>query len=148
MVTGEMDNGKKAGRRKTAPAVKVAPSGFVSEREQIVAMYAPECIPSQELRRVGSRDVPIGAFTNEFTAYFGDPNVSVDHYKALGYEPVIANGRHVSHKRDLLYRRPVGEFVKHMADSERQSEEVVDQAMRGQDDIALDAGLRVVPDPI
>lgn len=140
---------KTVGRRKPAPsAIKINPKDYTSERERLVAMYAPECIHKQEKMRVGSKDVPIGKHINEFTAFFGDPKIPVDQYRDLGYEPVIVDGRHICHKRDPLYRRPMSALIEQQTETEQQSADVVEQSMKGEDSVAKSVGLVQVPDQV
>lgn len=94
--------------RKIAPNIDVE-IAETCERMDLLRMYAPECVEKIE-RNTFVKDPRHPSYWRkknpEFKEFFGDPLVPVDHYKRLGYEPVIADGKHINHKGDPLYKLP------------------------------------------
>jgi len=139
-------NEKKPGRpRRNAPRRVTTNRTVVSEREEIVRQFAPECIDEQETFAVarGAKVVEsaIGIFKNDFKSFFGDPAKPKGYYEARGYEAIVNDGEPVTHRGDPLYRIPTDKWVARRVESEADSESFVNQALEG-DEEASALGLR------
>lgn len=110
--------------RKIAPNVTVRVVDIPDERAEIVQTFAPECVAKMEN---GKEIAP------DWHAFFGDPNIPIEHYVRKGYTPIkMQDGSLVTHKGDPLMKI---EQAKHIADLKRSgaiSRALAEQAQSGE----------------
>jgi len=107
---------------------------YKDEREEIIEMFAPDCIDKRDERGARIQN------SSEFTAFFGDPKGDMSLYRRQGYIPIVQNGEQVTHRGDPLFKRARELFTKERMRSEGISRRNAEASLEAEDADAAKEG--------